>query len=211
MDFQDLAQYVIDGEADAADQWTRKALDDGIGPLDIMYKGLIAGMDVVGQRFRDGEYFIPEVLISARAMNSGLKLVRPLIVGEKIATRGKIVTGTVKGDVHDIGKNIVVMMLEGAGFEVHDLGVDVAAQQFVEAVDEHQPQVVALSAMLTTTMTGMKDVVEALEEAELRQNVKVVVGGAPLSEHYANLIKADGYADDGILATEKVKDLLGLE
>ena len=211
MDFQVLARYVIEGDTNAADQWTRKALDNGVGPLDIMDKGLIPGMDVVGQRFRDGEYFIPEVLISARAMNGCLKLIRPLINGQNVASRGKVVIGTLKGDVHDIGKNIVVMMLEGAGFEIHDLGVDVAPEKFVQAVEEHQPQVVALSAMLTTTMTWMKDVIEALEAAELRQSVKVVVGGAPVTEDYARQIKADGYADDGICAKEKVKDLLCLE
>ena len=168
-------------------------------------------MNVVGQRFRDGQYFIPEVLISARAMNACLKLIRPLIIGQKVASRGEVVIGTVKGDVHDIGKNIVVMMLEGAGFTIHDLGVDVTPEKFVEAVDKHKPQVVALSAMLTTTMTWMKNVIEALDEAELRQSVKVVVGGAPVTEDFAHLIKADGYADDGISATDEVKNLLGLE
>ncbi|MDP6064769.1 MAG: corrinoid protein [SAR202 cluster bacterium] len=211
MDFQELARYVVDGEADASDQWTQAALDNGIGPLEIMDKGLIPGMNVVGQRFRDGQYFIPEVLISARAMNACLKLIRPLIIGQKVASRGEVVIGTVKGDVHDIGKNIVVMMLEGAGFTIHDLGVDVTPEKFVEAVDEHKPQVVALSAMLTTTMTWMKNVIEALDEAELRQSVKVVVGGAPVTEDFAHLIKADGYADDGISATDEVKNLLGLE
>ncbi len=212
MCFDDLAKYIIEGDNNAADQWTKDALRKGIDPMDIMDGALVPGMNVVGQKFRDGEYFIPEVLISARAMNSCLKQLRPILsstVG--VTSRGKVVIGTVKGDVHDIGKNIVVMMLEGAGFEVDDLGTDVEAEKFVTSVSESKPQILGLSAMLTTTMEGMKDVIAALLEAELRQEVKVLVGGAPVSDYYAHQIGADGYADDGITAVEKVNDLLNLD
>ncbi len=208
--FEDLLKYIVEGNNNAADQFTKDALDNGIDPLDIMDNGLIPGMNVVGQKFRDGEYFIPEVLISARAMNSCLKRVRPMLSFQGTGFKGKVVIGTVKGDVHDIGKNIVIMMLEGAGFEVQDLGVDNKPEDFVKAVSENQPEILGLSAMLTTTMEGMKDVISLLKEVELRQLVKVIIGGAPLSADYAQKIGADGYAENGIMAVEKVKDLINI-
>jgi 5-methyltetrahydrofolate--homocysteine methyltransferase len=208
--FEDLSKYIVEGNNNAADQFTKDALDNGIDPLDIMDNGLIPGMNVVGQKFRDGEYFIPEVLISARAMNSCLKRVRPMSSFQGTGFKGKVVIGTVKGDVHDIGKNIVIMMLEGAGFEVQDLGVDNKPEDFVKAVSENQPEILGLSAMLTTTMEGMKDVISLLKEVELRQLVKVIIGGAPLSADYAQKIGADGYAENGIMAVEKVKDLINI-
>ena len=211
MRFEDLAECVVVGDHTAADQWTKEALENGLEPTEILDRGLIPGMIVVGQKFRDGEYFIPEVLVSARAMSSCLKRVRPMLATLVTEPHAKVVIGTVKGDVHDIGKNVVTMMLEGAGFEVHNLGVDVKLEDFVAAVDKYQPQIVGLSAMLATTMLGMKDVIAALEEAELRNQVKVVVGGAPLTELYAHQIGADGYAADGITAVDKVKELLSLD
>jgi len=211
MRFEDLAEYVVVGNNNAADQWTKEALENGLEPTEILDRGLIPGMTVVGQKFRDGEYFIPEVLVSARAMSSCLKRIRPVLATLVTEPQAKVVIGTVKGDVHDIGKNVVIMMLEGAGFEVHNLGVDVKLEDFVAAVDKYQPQIVGLSAMLATTMLGMKDVIAALEEAELRHQVKVVVGGAPLTELYAHQIGADGYAADGITAVDKVKELLSLD
>ncbi len=213
MQFEELSTYIINGDDSAADQWTKEALETGIDPLEVMDRGLIPGMSVVGQRFRDGEYFIPEVLVSARAMIGSLKRIRPLLVMAAGETdpRGKVVIGTVKGDVHDIGKNVVVMMLEGAGFEVHDMGVDIEPKEFVKAVDDHHPDILGLSAMLTTTMPGMKDVIAALQEAELREQVKVMVGGAPLSDDYARQIGADSYADDAIAAVDKAKELHNTE
>jgi len=211
MDFQKLAQYVIEGDASSAEEWTRKALDSGVDPLEIMNRGLIPGMEVVGQKFSDGEYYLPEMLIAARAMKRCLKDLKPLIAGRKEVSRGRVVIGTVKGDVHDIGKNIVAMMLEGAGFEVYDLGLDVPPEKFVEAVERHQAHILGLSALITTSMPTMKTVIEALQAAGIRERVKVMVGGAPVTEEYAHQIRADGYAPDAGAATEKAKELLGLQ
>ena len=208
MDFQELSDMVLKGDNKGAEQWTRDALDAGVAPKEIIDKGLVPGMDVVGQRFKSNEYHMPEVLIAARAMKASMNLARPLIAEADVDPVGRVVIGTVKGDLHDIGKNLVAMMLEGAGFEVHDLGVDVSPQAFVEATEANNANVVCLSALLTTTMPMMRNVIEAVEEAELRAGVKILIGGAPVSQAYADQITADGYAPDGASAVDVAKALL---
>jgi 5-methyltetrahydrofolate--homocysteine methyltransferase len=182
-------------------------MDAGAKPVDIIDKGLIAGMDIVGPRFKDGEMFIPEVLMCAKAMHAGLDIVKPLLTaGEQKA--GKIVLGTVKGDLHDIGKNLVGMMLESSGIEVINLGIDLSPEKFLDAVKSNKPDILGLSAMLTTTMPAMKETIEVLVKAGLRDKVKIVIGGAPVSQNYADLIGADGYAPDAGSATMLCKKML---
>lgn len=208
MNFQELADMIIKGDNKGAEEWTRNALDAGATPKEIIDNGLVAGMDVVGRRFKSNEYHMPEVLISARAMKASMGLVRPLIAESDIEPVGRVVIGTVQGDLHDIGKNLVAMMLEGAGFEVHDLGVDVSPQVFVEAAEERKANLLCLSALLTTTMPMMRNVIEAVEEAELRGGMKILIGGAPVSQAYADQITADGYAPDGASAVDVAKSLV---
>ena len=208
MSFEELSDMVLKGDNKGSEQWTKDALAAGVAPKEIIDKGLVPGMDVVGQRFKSNEFHMPEVLVAARAMKASMELVRPLISSEDSAAAGKVVIGTVQGDLHDIGKNLVGMMLEGAGFEVHDLGVDVSPQAFVEKAEAESAGVVCLSALLTTTMPMMRNVVEAIEEAEIRGNVKVLIGGAPVSQAYADQIKADGYAPDGASAVDLAKSLM---
>ncbi|MBZ4686537.1 MAG: methyltransferase cognate corrinoid protein [Clostridiales bacterium] len=207
--FEELSNAVIAGNEAKVKELTQKAIDEGVEAIDIINEGLIPGMTVVGTRFKAGEMFVPEVLMSARAMQGGMELVKPLIADTDMPSAGTVVLGTVKGDLHDIGKNLVGMMMESAGFKVINMGVDVSAEKFVEAVKEHKPQVVALSALLTTTMLAMKDVIELLKEEGLRDDVKVLVGGAPVSQDFADEIGADGYAPDAASATDLVKSLLG--
>ncbi|HHY39047.1 MAG TPA: cobalamin-binding protein [Clostridia bacterium] len=204
-DLGDLAQSVIAGDVAKSTELTKKALEMGVAPLDIINKGLIAGMEVVGERFKKGDMFVPEVLVAARAMNSGLDLIRPLLAETDIKGLGTVVIGTVKGDLHDIGKNLVAMMMESGGFKVINLGVDVPVEKFVEAVRTHKPQIVGMSALLTTTMLVMRDVVSALKESGLRDSVKVMIGGAPVTADYAKEIGADGYAPDAVSATDLAK------
>lgn len=187
----------------------QEALKAHIPPSKILGDGLIAGMDVVGEKFRRNELFIPEVLISAKSMHAGMEVLRPKLVESGAKPAGKVVIGTVKGDLHDIGKNLVGMLMEGAGYQVIDIGIDIPSEKFVEAVKVHQPQVVGLSALLTTTMPRMKEVIESLREAGIRNQVKVMVGGAPVTEKFAHDIGADGYAPDAANAAEKVRQLLG--
>ena len=208
MDFQELSDMVLKGDNKGAEQWTRDALDAGVAPKDIIDKGLVPGMDIVGQRFKSNEYHMPEVLIAARAMKASMNLARPLIAEADADPVGRVVIGTVQGDLHDIVKNLVSMMLEGAGFEVHDLGVDVSPQAFVEAAEANNANVVCLSALLTTTMPMMRNVIEAVEEAELRASVKIIIGGAPVTQAYADQITADGYAPDGASAVDVAKTLV---
>lgn len=205
-----LAEDLYNGDAESVAALTQKALDDGLTPAEVLENGLIAGMNAVGKDFRDGILFVPEVLIAARAMHAGMSVLKPLLAESEIPATGRLVIGTVKGDLHDIGKNLVAMMMEGAGFEVHDLGVDVPAKEFVAAVKTKQPDVVGLSALLTTTMVEMKGVIEALRQAGLRNQIKVIVGGAPVTQKYAAEIGADGYAANASTAVEKAKDLLGI-
>jgi 5-methyltetrahydrofolate--homocysteine methyltransferase len=177
-------------------------------PAEVLQGGLIAGMDQVGKDFKAGDLFVPEVLIAARAMHSGMGVLRPLLAESGAPSAGKYVIGTVKGDLHDIGKNLVKMMVEGAGFEVVDLGADVAPEKFVAAVREHQPRLVGLSALLTTTMMSMKTTVEALQEAGLRNSVKIMVGGAPVTDVFAKQIGADAYAPDAASAVDMARSLV---
>jgi len=205
----EIYNSVIDGDLASTKTNVQAAIDQGIEPGVILNQGMIAAMSEVGKRFEDGEYYVPEMLIAARAMQGGLALLKPLLKQADIQSQGKVVIGTVKGDLHDIGKNLVAMMLEGAGFEVVDLGTDVSDDQFAEAVWTHQPDLVAMSALLTTTMPQMEAVIKALGEAGLRRSLKVIVGGAPVTEAYARKIGADGYAPDASRAVNLAKSLLG--
>jgi 5-methyltetrahydrofolate--homocysteine methyltransferase len=199
---------VIEGDAPATLELVKQALTNGIPAEQILNEGLIAAMAHVGKLFEEGEYYVPEMLIAARAMKGGLELLRPALAAAKVQAIGKIVIGTVQGDLHDIGKNLVAMMMEGAGFEVIDLGVDVTPEKFVEAINAHQPQLVGCSALLTTTMPKMKATINAIERAGIRSRVKVLVGGAPVTARYASEIGADAYAPDASAAASIAKSLL---
>lgn len=203
-----VREAVIDGDARGTVAQIEKALAQGLDPEVILHDGLIAGMAEVGRLFEEGEYFVPEMLISARAMSAALVVLRPKLAAQGVESSGKVVIGTVRGDLHDIGKSLVVMMLEGAGFEVVDLGIDVPVERFVEAVSEEAPHVVALSALLTTTMMNMAEVIEALEAAGVRRQVKVMVGGAPISQSFAEQIGADGYSADAAGASRLAGELV---
>lgn len=207
-DFGPMKEALECGRAALVKEQTEKALAEGVEPRQILSEGLIAAMAVVGVKFRNNEVFIPEVLVAARAMYAGLDLIRPLLARTGAKGAGRLVIGTVKGDLHDIGKNLVKMMFEGAGFDVVDLGIDVSPQRFVEAVRGEQPDFLGMSALLTTTMPAMKETVEALTRAGLRDRVKVLVGGAPLTDNYAREIGADGYAADASTAVEIARKLL---
>jgi 5-methyltetrahydrofolate--homocysteine methyltransferase len=199
---QQIASKLYEGQAPDVAALVRQALGEGMGPGQVLSEGLVAGMDEVGKDFKAGELFVPEVLIAARAMHAGMDILKPLLSESGVESAGKFLIGTVKGDLHDIGKNLVRMMVEGGGFEVVDLGVDTSAETFVEAVREHKPHVLGLSALLTTTMTAMKGVIDALEEAGVRDSVKVIVGGAPVTDAFAKEIGADGYAPDAASAVD---------
>jgi len=207
--FEALQTAIMEGDLEATKQAVQAALDGGIAPGSILTDGMIPAMGEVGRLFEEGEYFVPEMLIAARAMQSGLGLLKPYLASSDVKSTGTVVIGTVKGDLHDIGKNLVALMLEGAGFEVKDLGVDVAPEKFVEAVRTGGVDIVAMSALLTTTMTSMKATVEALQQAGLRDQVKVIVGGAPVTEEYARQIGADGCAADASRAATLAKALVG--
>ena len=199
---------LYDGDMDAVEAATRKAIDDGMSPKEILDDGLIAGMDVVGRDFKAGDLFIPEVLQCARAMHAGLEILRPLLAESGVPAQGKLVIGTVAGDLHDIGKNLVSMMFQGAGFEVIDLGTDVPPEKFVEAVRAENADIVGMSALLTTTMPSMKATIDALIQAGLRDKVKVLIGGAPVTAIYAEDIGADSSAPDAGAAVEVARELL---
>ncbi|MGQ9458711.1 MAG: corrinoid protein [Anaerolineae bacterium] len=205
-----LAKEIYNGNAEAAAALTQEALDAGLSPEEILNQGMIVGMDAVGRDFRDGILFVPEVLIAARAMHAGMAILRPLLTEAESHSKGTVVLGTVRGDLHDIGKNLVGMMMEGAGFQVVDLGTDVPPETFVEAAKEHNAKIVGMSALLTTTMTEMPNVIAALKEAGLREAVKVMVGGAPVTQRFADEIGADGYAPNASAAVEKARELLGV-
>jgi len=204
-----LARNLYEGQADAVAAGVQEALDAGLPVAEVLNGGLIAGMDEVGRDFKAGDLYVPEVLIAARAMHAGMDILRPLLAEGDAPAAGKYVVGTVQGDLHDIGKNLVKMMLEGAGFETVDLGSDVGPQAFVDAVREHQPQVVGMSALLTTTMVQMGTAVEALEEAGLRDSVKIMIGGAPVTSAFAEQIGADAYAPDAASAVDVARELAG--
>ncbi|MCX7716826.1 MAG: corrinoid protein [Candidatus Sumerlaeaceae bacterium] len=205
---QELAQAIIDGQRKTAVELTNKLLEAGATPKTILEKGLIAGMNVVGVRFKGGEYFVPEVLVSARSMKACMEILKPLLAQGNVESRGTVVLGTVSGDLHDIGKNLVSMMAEGAGLRVIDLGVDVTADKFVQAAKEHDADVIAMSALLTTTMIYIPKVIDALAEESLRDKVKIIVGGAPVTQEWATSIGADGYAPDAASAVDVLLDLV---
>jgi 5-methyltetrahydrofolate--homocysteine methyltransferase len=203
-----IKEAVIDGDAKTVSANVTAALEQGTDPETILNEAMIAGMAEVGQLFEDGEFFVPEMLVAARAMTAGMQILKPQLVQADVKSAGKVIIGTVQGDLHDIGKNLVSMMLEGASFDIVDLGADVPPEKFVEAVKEQGAQIVAMSALLTTTMPAMKNTIKALEDAGVRSNVKVMVGGAPLSDHFSNEIGADGYASDANKAVALAKKLI---
>ena len=208
-DLQALAAGVINGDRDEVARLTQEAIDEGVGPGSIVDEGLTVGMNEVGRRFKANEFYVPEVLIAARAMHAGMDILKPLLSESGIKPRGSIAIGTVRGDLHDIGKNLVAMMLEGGGYEVIDLEVDVSPEDFVAAVNEHTPDIVAMSALLTTTMPSMQDTISALSEAGVRAQVKIIIGGAPVTQAYADEVGADGYAPDAASAVDLAAQLIG--
>jgi 5-methyltetrahydrofolate--homocysteine methyltransferase len=209
MSIETIYEAVLKGDAGTTETEVQAALDAGTPPEDILYKACIPAMEEVGRQFEEGEKFVPEMLISARAMQTAMGLLKPLLLEADIQTVGTVVVGTVAGDLHDIGKNLVGMMLEGSGFEVVDLGTDVSPQAFVDAVREHEPQVIGMSALLTTTMPSMGATIEALKEAGLREGVRVMIGGAPITQDFADKIGADGFAPDASSASRTAKALVG--
>jgi 5-methyltetrahydrofolate--homocysteine methyltransferase len=207
--YEELFTAILEGNNEITPRLVQKGLDEGLVPKDILDHGLVMGMNEVGARFKAGDMYVPEVLMSAEAMQAGLKILRPLLVSSGAQLIGKIVLGTVKGDLHDIGKNLVGMMCEGAGFEVIDLGFNVEPERFVEAIKQHQPQIVGLSALLTTTMRAMAHTIKALEEAGLRDKVKVMVGGAPVDAEFSRRIGADGYGSNAPAGVDLAKRFVG--
>ena len=205
-DLQGIAEAVIRGDRDAVGSMTQAAVDEGVSAEQIINEGLIAGMGVVGTKFKANEFYVPEVLIAARAMHAGMAIIKPLLAESGVQPRGTIAIGTVKGDLHDIGKNLVIMMLEGAGFAVVDAGVDVAPERFVALAQEHNAKIVGLSALLTTTMPSMKGAVEAIRAAGVP--AKVIIGGAPVTQAYCDAIGADGYSPDAASAAELATRLI---
>lgn len=208
-EFEALAEAVIKGDIKTAVVETQRALDAGSKVKGILAKGLIATMDKVGDRYSKGLIFVPQMLRSAKTMQECMKLLQPFFQEGDVTSRGKVLIGTVKGDLHDIGKNLVAMMMEGAGFEITDLGVDIPPEKFVQKAREVEPDIVCMSALLSTTMPSMSRTIEALQKAGIRDKVKVMIGGAPVTEKYAHEIKADSYASDAGSAVSKAKELLG--
>jgi methylmalonyl-CoA mutase cobalamin-binding domain/chain len=204
-----LYDYTLVGNGPEVLSLVRQGLDMGLGPETLLYEALIPSLEEVGARFERGDFFVPEMLIAGKAMAGALEILRPLLAETGAQTIGKIVMGTVKGDVHDIGKNLVNIMFEGAGFEVIDLGVQVAPEKFLDAIREHQPDIVGFSAFLTTTMPMFKANINALEKAGMRDQVIVMVGGAPVTQEYADVVGADGYAADASAAIVRAKELIG--
>ena len=204
-----MAESLIAGKIDEVVNLTREALDGGAAPVDILDQGLLAGMDVVGQRFKAEEMFIPEVLRCAKCMHGAMDILRPLLAETGAKSIGTLIIGTVKGDLHDIGKNLVGMMFEGAGFDVVDIGIDKEPQVFVDAIKEHNATLIGMSALLTTTMPKMGETINAIKEAGIRDQVKILVGGAPITAAFAEEIGADGYASNAASAVDKGKALMG--
>ncbi len=207
---QDIAAALVDGDDDTVDRLTQEALGAGTAALEVMDDGLIAGMGIVGVKFRENFIFVPEVLACARAMKAGMAHIEPILSDAGIDPVGKVVMGTVKGDLHDIGKNLCIMMLRGSGFEVVDLGVDTSADDFIDAVEEHKPSVVGMSALLTTTMPNMGKTIDAFIDADLRDVVKIMVGGAPVTQEFADDMGADGYGKDAMACVALAKQLIGV-
>lgn len=209
MELKQIADNLIKGKAPEVKELVQKAIDEGEDVQKVLNEGLVAGMDVVGKKFKANEFYVPEVLIAARAMKAGMEILRPILVDKDIKGVGTVVLGTARGDLHDIGKNLVAMMLEGAGFEIIDLGVDVSPEKFIETAKEKKADLVGISALLTTTMPSMKDVVKVMRDSDLKDKVKVFIGGAPVTQSYADEIGADGYAPDAASAVDEAKQLLG--
>jgi corrinoid protein of di/trimethylamine methyltransferase len=206
--FEKITKEVIGGNIEEVAKLAQELIDEGVTADKIIKKGLVAGMDVVGARFKKNEMFVPEVLIAAKAMHAGMDVVKPLLAEGESSSAGTVLIGTVEGDLHDIGKNLVAMMLKGAGFDVVDLGIDLPAEDFVEAIKEHEPDVLGMSALLTTTMPAMQEIIEALEEAGIRDQLKIMIGGAPVTEDFADEIGADAYAPDGSSATDLAREFM---
>lgn len=204
-----LKEFVIVGRRKEVTELTQQLIDEGTNPESILYDGLLPGMAVVGDRFEKGEYFIPEMLLAARSLNAGLDLLRPLLTDSQMKPTGKVVLGTVQGDIHDIGKNLVAVMMQGAGFQVVDAGVDVPPERFVELIREHEPDIVGLSALLTTTMPSMEDTMKVLKSENVRDKVKVLIGGAPVTQEYATRIGADGFGRNATVAAQVAVKLVG--
>ncbi len=202
---------LYDGYGDEIVEEVEEALSRGMTPYEVLTEGLVAGMSIVGDDFRDGILFVPEVLMAAKAMKAGMAILRPLLAETGAPQVGTLVIGTVKGDIHDIGKTLVSMMMEGAGFEVFDLGINTSAEEFIEAINEHQPDLLGMSALLTTTMPYMKVVIEALKEAGMRQDIIILVGGAPLNEAFAEAIEADAYCRDAAVAVDTAKKFMQIK
>ncbi len=205
---KEIAFNVENGDSSAVKELTRSALLQNISPQRILDDGLTSGMDAIGVKFKNNEVFIPEVLIATRAMKAGMDIIEPLLIQKRIKPKAKIVIGTVKGDLHDIGKKIVCILLERAGYEIIDIGIDVPREKFLKIIKKENPDIVGMSALLTTTMPYMRDVIEAVEKARIRQDVKIIIGGAPVTSSFADEIRADGYAPDGASAVDLVKKLL---
>ena len=203
-----LQEAIIKGKRDAVEPLIRQALSEGLNPEEIMNHILIPAMDVVGEQFSRNEIFLPEMMIAARAMNIGLDILRPMLIAKGVSSRGKVIIGTVKGDIHDVGKNIVSMILQGAGYEVMDLGIDVPPEKFIDAINQYQPKFVLMSALITLTMSMMEDTIKALKKAGVRDKVKVGVGGAPLTQSFADRIGADFYGKDARAAVIKCNELV---
>ncbi len=209
--YQQMGDDLYDGYQEEVVEEVKEALGRGIAPYEVLTEGLVAGMDIVGQDFRDGILFVPEVLMAANAMKAGMALLRPLLAETGAPIIGKMVIGTVKGDIHDIGKNLVAMMMEGAGFEVINLGINNDADKFMAAYNEHKPEIIGMSALLTTTMPYMKVVIDRLKAEGIRNEVIVMVGGAPLNEAFAEAIEADAYCRDAAVAVETAKKLIAIK
>ena len=206
-DYEALAGAIIECDAAKVDELTRKLVDEGAKPQEVINKGLISGMNVVGDRFKKGEMYVPEVMMAAKAMHAGMDIVKPMLTEGETSSTGTVVLGTVAGDLHDIGKNMVGMMMESGGMEVVDAGIDVPPEKFAEAVRDNKPQIVGMSALLTTTMLAMKDTIEVLKEEGLRDSVKIIVGGAPVTQDFADEIGADGWAPDAASAKDLAQKL----
>lgn len=206
--FNKIAEEVQKGNSGPVEELIQQALSQNISAEDILYQGLVEGMNIVSEKYRNNECFIPEVLISAKAMSLGLEMLNPLLGAANIKSQGKVVMGTIQGDLHDIGKNIVAMLLQGAGFEVVDLGADVPIEKFLDSAEKEEADIVGMSALLTTTMINMRAVVEGLNSRSFKKPVKVIIGGAPVTQDFADQINADGYAADAASAVDMTKRLL---
>ncbi|MGB6606828.1 MAG: corrinoid protein [Atribacterota bacterium] len=208
VDLKELSDALFQGDVSRVKEITLRALQEKKEPKEILEQGLIKGMKVVGIKFKNNEIFLPEVLLASRAMYGGMELLQPELIKSGVKAVGKVIIGTAKGDLHDIGKNLVAMMLRGGGFEVIDLGIDVTPEKYLKAFHEHQPDILGISALLTTTMIGMRDVITILKKASLRSKIKVMVGGAPVTQEFADEIGAEGYAPDAASAVDKARELL---